>query len=454
MNKLLQKRSRLAQVQARISELRAIETRSEAEESELSNLFTEGEALVVDINALQEEEARAARLAEFAGRSANPLPTPAPAPGNPAEEGAIVAERLRVPAQARRSQPGAVFRDDRIAYAFGQFVLATGAGSRAARAQQWLAANGIQMRATGIQEGNDQYGGYLVAPEFSTDIIRLVAEYGVFRRFSRIVSMGSSEYNQPKRLAGLTAVPVSELATIAASAPTKTKIGLNARKWGILVPTSSEFTEDTMVDFANDLALDFALAFAQAEDDAGFKGDGTSTYNRILGVIPALLSVASNAGIVAATGNLLSEVASGDLITMKSRLPSYTRRMDPTGIRWFCSQEFESAVFERIALAAGGATAERWLSGAERSFLGFPIEITESLTTEQGNSEVPCVLGSLRLATLFGDRRAVDIQMSEHSAFREDALEWRATERFDINVHELGTSSAAGPLVGLQLAAS
>jgi HK97 family phage major capsid protein len=456
MNKLLQKRSRLAQIQSRVGELRAIETRSETEEAELANILTEGETLIGDIEALQAEEARAARIAEFAGRSANPLPTPAPAPATRSEGSGIDPARLVIPAVARRSGPGQVFADDRMAYAFARQALAALGGSSeiVQRSARWCQENGVQLRATGLQEGTDTAGGYLVAPEFSTDIIRLVAQYGVVRRFSRIVQMGSSEILVPKRTAGVSASPVGELATIGKTAPTYGRVALNARKWGILIPTSNEFSEDTFVDFGNQLAMEIALAFAIAEDASAFKGDGTSTYHKIVGIIPSLLAVSSNVGIEAAAGNTFDEITTTDLLNMKSKLPSYAWQLDRAGIRWFTTMEFVTGAFERLALAAGGVTADQWMNSDVQKFLGIPIEIVETLTTEGGNSEVPLLLGSLRLGTMFGDRRMVSLAMSEHSAFAQDALEWRATERFDFNCHEPGTSTTAGPIVGLQLAGS
>ncbi len=455
MKTLAQKRSRLAQIQNRVGELRNIETRSETEEAELNNILAEGETLIGEIEALQAQEERAARIGDFATRSQNPLPTPAPAPQN-RSEGRLDPNRLVIPAQARTHSPGAVFADDRMAYAFARQAIAAlgGTSELVRRSAQWCQENGVQLRATGLQEGLDSSGGVLVAPEFATDIIRLVAQYGVVRRYSRVVQMGSSEIGQPKRTAGVSAAPVGELATIGKSAPTYGRVALNARKWGVLIPTSNEFSEDTFVDFGNQLAEEIALAFAIAEDGAAFKGDGTSTYHKIVGIIPALLAVSSNLSIEAAAGNAFDEITTTDLLNMKSKLPSYVWQRDRAGLRWFTTMEFVSAVFERLALAAGGVTADQWLNSDVQKFLGIPIEIVETLTTENGNSEVPCLLGSLRLGTMFGDRRNVTLAMSEHSAFAQDALEWRAIERFDFNCHEPGTASAAGPIIGLQLAAS
>ena len=63
------------------------------------------------------------------------------------------------------------------------------------------------------------------------------------------------------------------------------------------------------------------------------------------------------------------------------------------------------------------------------------------------------VFGDLTQAASFGDRRQTTIQISDSAlnAFEQDELAIRGTERFDINIHDIGDSSNAGPVVGLKL---
>jgi HK97 family phage major capsid protein len=78
----------------------------------------------------------------------------------------------------------------------------------------------------------------------------------------------------------------------------------------------------------------------------------------------------------------------------------------------------------------------------------------------EANSQVAALLGDLSLAALFGDRRMTTIAMSEHANFANDEWAIRGTERYDINVHDVGNADAtaanrvAGPMVGLITAAS
>jgi HK97 family phage major capsid protein len=68
-------------------------------------------------------------------------------------------------------------------------------------------------------------------------------------------------------------------------------------------------------------------------------------------------------------------------------------------------------------------------------------------------NKIGALFGDLSLAASFGDRRQTEVQISDSAlnAFEQDELAIRGTERFDINVHDVGDSSAAGPVVGLLL---
>jgi HK97 family phage major capsid protein len=63
---------------------------------------------------------------------------------------------------------------------------------------------------------------------------------------------------------------------------------------------------------------------------------------------------------------------------------------------------------------------------------------------------------------MFGDRRGVTVDMTDSNDddFENNLISIRGTERFDINVHDVGNASAtasqreAGPIVGLITAAA
>ncbi|MDD4890978.1 MAG: phage major capsid protein, partial [Phycisphaerae bacterium] len=93
-------------------------------------------------------------------------------------------------------------------------------------------------------------------------------------------------------------------------------------------------------------------------------------------------------------------------------------------------------------------------------FMGYPVVWTEVLPTADVNSQINCLFGDLRLAADYGDRQASTIAVSDSATigstnvFESDEKALRWTERWDICVHSYGSSTAAGPVVGLISAAS
>ncbi len=61
-------------------------------------------------------------------------------------------------------------------------------------------------------------------------------------------------------------------------------MSLVAKKFGALTKYSRELAEDAVVNLGDYIAGEVAYAFANKEDDAGFNGDGTSSFNGIVGL--------------------------------------------------------------------------------------------------------------------------------------------------------------------------
>jgi HK97 family phage major capsid protein len=80
----------------------------------------------------------------------------------------------------------------------------------------------------------------------------------------------------------------------------------------------------------------------------------------------------------------------------------------------------------------------------------------------EANDTIPLLYGNLAQAATFGDRRGITVKMtdSNDTDFESDLNAIKATERFDINVHDVGNQSAtaglrkAGPVIALLTAAS
>jgi len=402
---------------------------------------------------LREARARHKSAAQFLK---TPLPrlTDAPAIG---EEG----ERFRVPAlKIPLHEPLRHFRGpdaEERAYISAQFFLAALWKDR--RAAQWCEHNGVPVEWSpdpdrdGLAMGGGQNtkGGYLVPTVLSQVIIDLRERYGVARANCRVWPMSSDAENVPRRTGGVTAYFVGENAEITASDKSWDQVGLVARKLAALCKYSSEIAEDAILNMADDLASEIAYAFAVKEDDCFVKGDGTSTYGGITGLLTA---VGAGSVATAATG----ETAFGTL-TLASfekvigMLPEYPG-IQP---KWLFHKAGWAAGIKRLVDAAGGVTATELVNGVpQREFLGYPVLLSgscNSTLTAQASTRVS-YFGDYRLSSTLGSRRELRIDASKDRYFELDQLAIRGTERMDIVNHDCGSASAAGAVVALSTGAA
>ena len=366
------------------------------------------------------------------------------------------------PEERRMQLPPGVFRSSKLknftgadaeirAFRFGMFGLASVMGSE--KAAKWCRENGIELKAH--SEGVNSAGGFFVPEEFATAIIDLRDSYGYFRRLCQVMPMGRDTMTVPRRVGGLTAYPVGEGQAGTQSQAQWNQVRLTAKKWMVLTLMSSELDEDAVVSIGDMLVGEIAYAFAVAEDTAGFSGDGTSTYHGTVG-FRALFNTgvgtaAALAGAVdAATGHdTFAEIDSSDLAKLQGTLPQYVyERGNPA---WICSQACWANVFERLIGASGGVTKDQASGRTVRMYNGYPAIIVPSMPTSTGDlSDLTMLMfGDIAMAATFGDRRGMTIARSTEYKFAEDQIAIKGTERFDINVHDVGTSAAAGPVVAL-----
>lgn len=349
------------------------------------------------------------------------------------------------------------------AYKAGMWFLAARGNAKAAK---WCSEHGLPVSwfEDGQTEGSNTAGGYLVYDELDNAIIDLKAQYGVFRKNARLVPMSSETKSRPRRTGGLTAYFPGESTAGTTSLKSWDKVQLIAKKITVLAKMSNELAEDAVISVADDLVGEIAYAFAYKEDICGFIGDGTSTYGGIIGVTQRLIRTACTGGVGTGavtsgsglyrydTGYAWSNVALADIGAMMALLPTYAR----LGAKLFCSPAFYEGVMIPLLSAAGGNAIRDLQDGAMGyRYLGYLVELCEVMQATAAINTIPLIFGNLQQAADFGDRRQTTIAFSEHATvdsvnvFESDETAVRGTERFDINVHDVGSSSTCGPVVGL-----
>ena len=103
----------------------------------------------------------------------------------------------------------------------------------------------------------------------------------------------------------------------------------------------------------------------------------------------------------------------------------------------------------RLQLAAGGNSVVDLGSGPVMQFMGFPVVFAQTLPNAVSTSTKFGYFGDLMMAATKGNRRGVTIAADGSRYFEYDQTAIRSTLRYDINIHEIGTASVAGPIVQL-----
>lgn len=377
---------------------------------------------------------------------------------------------FRLPRNVRRVPLKNFAADDNVpaevrAYRFGMWALAqiSATGSipyRNLAAETFCRDAGLWNISHGEGGADTTGAGYLVPDEFSRDLILLRERFGVARQVFSVEQMASDTKTIPRQQSGLTAYFVSENAAGTESNMTFDQITLVAKKLMVLARMSNELNADNVLGLADRLIGEIAYAFANKEDECAFNGDGTSTYGGITGVRTRLdeLTAGTAPGLILGSGNAWSDLTLADFNKAIGGLPAYA---DVPGAAWICHKTFEHSVMQKLAYAAGGVLPSEIVGGIRRSvFLGYPVITSQVFPSTEANSQIPVVFGAFNLGAKFGARGGESIAFSTEatvggqSMWERDQIGVRGTERFDIVVHDYGTNSVAGPIVGLETAGS
>ena len=333
------------------------------------------------------------------------------------------------------------FKDEETAYRSGMWARAHLFGDQ--RAARWCKDHGMRV----MVESSNTKGGAIVPVEMEQSIIDLREQYGVARQLCRVIPMASDTMDLPRRIGGVTAYFVGEEDSGTESDKSWDNVQLNARKLMALTRMSSEYAEDAVIDVAEDLANEMAYAFAEKEDDCLFNGDGTSTYGGIQGIRSKLLGKAGAVNVATVGHDLFSEIDADDLNGLMAKLPVYAQM----NARWIVSQPGKALVFDALAQAAGGNTIQTMGGRPQPAYLGYPITVSQKMPTSTSSLDAVVMLlfGDISKAATLGDRRGFRLQVLTERYAEYDQIGIKATERFDINVHDVGDASNAGPVVGL-----
>ncbi|HUT92646.1 MAG TPA: phage major capsid protein [Thermoguttaceae bacterium] len=412
-------------------------------ETEADDLKRKIEQHTADQEARRRNTARRSTLSTTSRGRQAPLPEPI----DQLDDLSDKKDRENIRRRIRRTGGLRSFRGENAhqdAFESGQFLLATIAPNTeaGAKAAIWCREN---LAASGADNAK---GGATVPEAFENAVIDLREQYGRFRPNCKQVQMTSDTKIVPRRTGGLTAYFVGDNTEITESDKTWDNVRLTARKIAVLAKFSSEVDEDSVISMADDLADEASYAFAVKEDQCGFLGTGTSTYGGMSGLITECTTATATTVTALATHLQFSDFTFGDFESMVGKLPDYA---EPRA-KWYISRAGWAASMLRLLDAAGGNTRDMLEGKATLMFLGYPVvlsQVMNSTLTDQTTTKGFCYFGDLTLAASFGNRRGVTVKSSDQRYIELDQLAVQVTERFDINVHDVGDTSNPGAMIML-----
>lgn len=258
--------------------------------------------------------------------------------------------------------------------------------------------------------------GYLVPPaEFIAEVYRIAeTEYGVARREMRYI---------PKSGAGDT-ITVPALGTSVSSfwtgqgvaktstEPSFTLPTVTLKKLAAIVPWTDEFEEDMGVNAIQLLATLFAESLAKMEDEAFFKGDGTSTYGGFTGI---LNTVATND--VALTSASIEDLTAEKLLDMQDETPAGALQ----GSKYYMHRSVLSIVRKlRTNNGTGDFIYQAPGAGQPATIWNYPVEIVEAMpsVSDDDADTAFIIFGNLKNTCIISDKGNIALKVFDSGVVR------------------------------------
>lgn len=365
-------------------------------------------------------------------------------PVNALPSGSKTASGTKVEVKSRHKSQ--YFKSNEDAFKVGKFLRAV-SGDQAS--YQWCVDNGVAVKT--LTEGNDATAGILVPDVWEDAIWNLKEPRGIARQYARIVAMTSPVHKRIKLTGDQNVYFVGEGVAPTASDLSYGFTTLSAKKLGHLTYVTYELADDALVNVVDEITREAAYGLADKEDKCLFLGDATSTYGGITGLRKSYENTLLAGGGTWATDADKAKLASA--VVAASASWSGITRDNLAGLRgkvrqgqggdyaYFCSSQFYFDVMAKIAYAAGGVTATEIVNGVpQERFDGYPVVMVETMPTETAANDIPVYFGSMSNAVDFGDLKATTVETDKN--IRTQIWEVVTTERFDINVHDIGNYNA------------
>jgi HK97 family phage major capsid protein len=301
-------------------------------------------------------------------------------------------------------------------------------------------ANDLEIMQKAQVEFDNTLGGYLVPEEFVAQLLYLTEPYGVARRVANVRRMTENLQRLPRKTGIPTMAWVSEAQSTTVQNANFDQVEMAARELQLIMSASNPLLSDAAINVADEIATTVREAYDIALDSAYFLGDGTSTYGGFTGLKNALPSSA----YITASGAWTSYTTADFHKALGS-----LENVNSGRIGMVMSRQAYFQICQRLDKAASQFKDLITGTGADGSFLGYPVFFSQVLPTATASSAKTVYIGDFVGGSMIGERQDLTIASSEHTLFTTNSTAWRANARASVNIHGDGRGSTYGPIVCL-----
>lgn len=261
-----------------------------------------------------------------------------------------------------------------------------------------------------LSEGTDAQGGYLVTPEFRTEVLRQLHDNGIYRKHVRVVptQTDSVNFNSEDTLPKVTWG--TENSTISTTSATLSQTTISVHRMNALMYLSRELVADSSPSAIQWITDEFVDAVKNEEDAVIAAGSGTGRPKGL-----SQLSISS----VAQSGGF----DFNDLKTLEHLLPiAYRKRGDC----WFYMHDSVMQAIEMLQDSQNRPLFLRDLSGKKPDMLfGYPVEVQNDLPRTE------LYFGDLKRTYILLDRQQLSVETTREGgdAWQKHQVGMKITER-------------------------
>ena len=265
-----------------------------------------------------------------------------------------------------------------------------------------------------LNEGTGSAGGFLVPEEFTSEVYRVVEDFGLISKMGTKFPMGSDSTNVPTVASSVTGSYPGEATAGTASDPVFAQVALVAKTWVGLTVMSNELLADANVSVVNLLVELFAEAIAGEIDTQGLVGTG-SPFTGILGNASATVVTMSSGN------NTFSSITLADCRDLITQVKPWA--LQGAG---YVMHRTVWAIIQKLRTGGTnsgdffGASTNPVIVGAPQGFpsatagflWGYPVYLSDKMPTTTAVSTKFVIFGNLK-HVFIGDRAPLAVAISQ-----------------------------------------